>query len=277
MTAHPALANRPLIFVSNDDGIESPGIRAAVEAVLPLGEVVVVAPRRQQSSTGRGIGGGRDARLEPMDLCVGGASVRAYACDATPAQTVLHGLNVLAGLRRPDLLVSGINYGENLGTNVTLSGTVGAALEAASAGVRALAVALQTDTAFHHHYGEVDWRVAVHFTRQFAARLLDPAALPADVDVLNLVVPESATPATPWRLTRQSRHPYFSAQLQCEGLEARVGDVRIGVFCDPAAIEADSDIAAILRDHVVAVTPLSLDCTSRTDFTALAGRLGPRL
>lgn len=264
----------PLILVSNDDGIESPGIRAAVEAVLPLGDVLVVAPRRQQSSTGRGIGGGREACLEAMVFSVGGRVVQAYACDATPAQTVLHGLNVLCGDRRPDLLVSGINYGENLGTNVTLSGTVGAAIEGASTGIRALAVALQTDTAFHHVYGEVAWDTAVHFTRYFAEKMLQPEFLPADVDVLNVVVPESATAATPWRVTRQSRHPYFSAQLTRSGLDARIGDVRIGVFCDPGAVEPDSDIAAILLDHVVSVTPLSLDCTSRTDFHALAARLG---
>ncbi|MCE9616221.1 MAG: 5'/3'-nucleotidase SurE [Lentisphaerae bacterium] len=259
----------PLIFVTNDDGIESPGIRAAVAAVCSLGEVLVVAPRRQQSSTGRGIGGGKDERLTRMDFDLDGRHVRAYACDATPAQTLLHGLNVLGAGRRPDLIVSGINYGENLGTNITLSGTVGAAIEGASAGIRALAVALQTDTAFHHHYGDVDWATATHFTRLFAARLLALPALPHDVDVLNVVVPESATTITPWRVTRQSRHPYFSAQLANGGLDSRIGDARIGVFCDRGAVEADSDIAAILCDGLVSVTPLSLDCTSRTDFGVL--------
>lgn len=263
----------PLILVSNDDGIDSPGIRAAVEAVMPWGDVLVVAPRRQQSSTGRGLGGSRDARLESADFRVAGRTITAFTCDATPAQTVLHGLNVLGAERWPDLIVSGINYGENLGTNISLSGTVGAALEAASVGIRALAVALQTDTAFHHHYGEVDWRTAAHFTRHFAGQLLTMGALPPDVDVLNVVVPEGATPATPWRITRQSRHPYFSAQLPHTGRDARIGDANIGVFCDRDAIEPDSDIAAILRDKVVSVTPLSLDSTSRTDLSELQRQL----
>ena len=263
----------PLIFVSNDDGIESPGIRATVEAVCVLGEVLVVAPRRQQSTTGRGLGGHKDERLTPAHFPVGGASVRAFTCEATPAQTVLHGLNVLCAGRRPDLMVSGINFGENLGSNITLSGTVGAAIEAASVGVPALASSLQTDMSFHHNYGEVDWHAAVHFTRYFAQRMLAHGPLPADVDLMNLVIPESATPETPWRLTRQSRPPYFSTQLTESGLDARIGDGRVGVFCDRGAIEPDSDIAAILYDKIVSVTPLSLDFTSRTDFSMLAHRL----
>lgn len=264
----------PLIFVTNDDGIESPGLRAAVSAVLPLGDVVVAAPRRQQSSTGRGLGGARHERLVAADLCVDGVAVRAFSCEATPAQTVLHALGVLGAGRRPDLVVSGINYGENLGTNISLSGTVGAALEAASAGVRSLAAALQTDTAFHYVYGNVNWSAASHFVRQFARLMLSGAELPPDVDVLNVVIPESASEVTPWRLTRQSRHPYFSAQLPGGDLQnCSIGDARIGVFVDPAALEPASDIAAILRDHVVSVTPLSLDCTSRADFGALEQQL----
>jgi len=267
--------NRPLILISNDDGIESPGLRAAVEAVRPLGELLIVAPRRQQSSTGRGIGGHKQARLVPMEYVSNGVSVRAYACEATPAQTVLHGLGVLCRERKPDLLVSGINYGENLGTNITLSGTVGAAVEGACVGIPALAASLQTDTAFHHHYGDVTWTAAQHFVRYFAERML-AARMPHDVDLINLVVPETATPATPWRVTRQSRHPYFSALLSEGHLESCIGDAQIGVFLKHEVVEPDSDIAAVLREGVVSVTPLSLDSTSRTDFGALDRRLrGP--
>lgn len=265
--------SRPLILITNDDGIESPGLRAAAAAVMPLGDLLVVAPRRQQSSTGRGLGGGKDEKLVAVPFAVQGVAVRAYCCDATPAQTVLHGLHVLGAARRPDLVVSGINYGENLGTNITLSGTVGAALEGACAGIRALATALETDTAFHHQYGDVDWSGAQHFVRYFAQRLLE-GPLPPDVDVLNVVIPESATAATPWRVTRQSRHPYFSAQWPSNGLETRLGDARIGVFLDPSVLEPDSDIAAVLRERIVSVTPLSLDCTSRTDLEALQRGLG---
>jgi 5'-nucleotidase len=263
---------RPLIFVTNDDGIDSPGIRAAVHAVLPLGEVVVLAPRHQQSSTGRGMYGDRATRLVPGTVLVDGRAITAFSCDASPAQTVLHGLTVLASERAPDLLVSGINYGENLGTNVTLSGTVGAALEAASVGIPALAVSLQTEHVYHAAYGELDWATAEHFARQFAKRLLRER-LPADVDVINVVVPETATPATPWRVTRQSRHAYFSVHMPERSVESRIGDARLGVYLEPDAVEPDSDIAAILRDGHVSVTPLSVDCTSRTDMRALDATL----
>jgi 5'-nucleotidase len=263
---------RPLIFVTNDDGIDSPGIRAAVHAVLPLGDVVVRAPRRPPAATGRGLYGDRTTRLVPGTVAVDGREIPAFSCDASPAQTVLHGLTVLASERVPDLLVSGINYGENLGTNVTLSGTVGAALEAASAGIPALAVSLQTDHVFHQAYGDVDWAVARHFARMFAERLLRKR-LPADVDIINVVVPEAATPATPWRVTRQSRHAYFSIRMPERSVESCIGEARFGIYLEPNAVEPDSDIAAILRDGHVSVTPLSIDCTSRADMAALDAAL----
>jgi 5'-nucleotidase len=196
---------RPLILLTNDDGIESPGLRAAAEAVLDLGDLLIAAPRHQQSSMGRSLWGNRNDRLEPWDYEVLGQRVPAYACNAAPALTVLHALHVLCTGRRPALAVAGINYGENLGRNVTLSGTVGAGLEAASLGVPALAMSLQTDVESHYCHGEEDWTGAKHFTRWFARRMLR-ARMPHDVDVLNVNVPRGASADTPSRITRLSRH-----------------------------------------------------------------------
>ena len=74
------------ILVTNDDGIESPGLRAAVEAVLPLGRVIVVAPSRQQTSMGRSLSGDKDAYLQPSEFRANGTRVDAYRCDCTPAR-----------------------------------------------------------------------------------------------------------------------------------------------------------------------------------------------
>ena len=124
---------RPLILITNDDGIRSPGLRAAVEAVADLGEVFVVAPQDQQSGTGRAIVGQRGQTPVEESLLVWGTPMKAYSVAGSPAMAVLYALLVLVP-RRPSLAIAGINYGENLGTDVTVSGTVGAALEAADLG-----------------------------------------------------------------------------------------------------------------------------------------------
>lgn len=263
---------KPLILVTNDDGIASPGLMAAVRAVLPLGDVVVVAPRAQQTSMSRSLPP-TDGVLEPVPLEVDGREVPAYALDGSPAYAAMYGILLLTRERKPDLVVSGVNYGENLGSGTTISGTVGAAFQAAAMGVRALAVSLQTDPAFHFHHGEVDWSTAIYFTRYFAERLL-ACELPPDVDVLKVDIPEDATPQTPWRVTRQSRHAYYANFLAEVFNDGRVGgriDYHVGVI--PEYVEPDSDIYAFLKERVVSVTPLSIDCTSRVDLSQLAEQL----
>ena len=255
----------PLIFVTNDDGIESPGLRAAVEAVLPLGDVLVVAPSEQQTSMGRSMPP-TDGVLHPVDYVVNGVQVPAYHIHGAPAQAVLYGFLVLCADRKPDVLVSGINYGENLGTGITISGTVGAALQGASMGVPSLAVSLETSHEFHYHHGDVDWHTAVHFTRMFTERLLD-CPMPFDVDVLKVDIPADATPETPWQLTRLSRHSYYVSYIQSPlGGELLGGKVGYRVGVRPEELEPGTDVYAFLIERVVSVTPLSLDMTSRVDF-----------
>jgi 5'-nucleotidase len=257
---------RPLILVTNDDGFEAEGLWAAVEAVLPLGEVLVVAPDRQWSGAGRSMPHHVTGHLAEGWVEVDGQPVRAYAIDATPALTVIHGVVELAP-RRPSLVVSGINFGANLGTEVTVSGTVGAALEGGAFGIPAMAVSLEMDPAFHltgdesAHFG-----AAAAFTNLFADYLLTNG-MPYDVHALNINVPNDATPDTPWWLASLSRRRYFEPQApdrangQCRPGYRLLGDGRQAEF--------DSDVWAVLVDRVVAVTPLSLDLTSRVDFGEL--------
>ncbi len=264
----------PLILVTNDDGIHSPGLHAAVEAALPLGDLLVVAPATQQTSMGRSLPP-TDGILHPTPLTINGQTVEAYAINGSPAQAVLYGVLVLAQERKPDLAISGINYGENLGSGVTISGTVGAALQAASMGMPALAISLETDHAFHYEHGDVEWDAAIHFTRYFARRLLR-CAMPPDVDVLKVDVPAEATPQTPWRITRLAREPYYASYLKEPPPNGALGGqlgYRVAVNLD--TLSPDSDIYAFLVDRVISVTPLSLDCTSRVDFDTVAHLLSP--
>ncbi len=258
----------PCFLVTNDDGIHSPGLRAAVEALLPLGDVIVVAPTYQQTSMGRSMPP-TDGIVHPIPYRVRDRDVPAYHVDATPAVAVLYGMLLFCQERKPDVLVSGINYGENLGTGITISGTVGAALQGAAMGVPSLAISLETDHDFHYHHGDVEWGVAQHFTRLFAEKLLS-CDLPFDVDVLKVDVPEDATRETPWRVTRLSRRSYYVSYLVAPREDGQLGGklhYRLGVR--PEEVEPGTDIHAFLVERVVSVTPLSLDMTSRVDLNAL--------
>ncbi|HOO58477.1 MAG TPA: 5'/3'-nucleotidase SurE, partial [Anaerolineaceae bacterium] len=140
--------NKPQILLTNDDSIDSPGLWAAAEALAPIGFVHVVAPRVQQTSMGRALPRESDGHIEPRTMTVRGQEWQVYAVGGSPAQAFLHGYYEVLGFK-PDLVVSGINYGENVASGVTISGTVGAALEAATFGIPALAVSLQTPVQRH--------------------------------------------------------------------------------------------------------------------------------
>ena len=261
----------PLILITNDDGITSPGLQAAVEAALPLGEILVVAPNRQWSGAGRSMPW-TEGRITPFPMMVDGQPVTAYQVDASPALVVLYTVLEMAP-RTPSLLISGINFGENMGSDVTISGTVGAALQAAVSGVPALASSLQTPKETHVAMSsDIDFAAAIHFTRLFARRMLE-LELPHDVDMLKLDVPDIATPETTWRLTRASRHSYF-VTLPPERVDpAQPLTLDYATIADPNATEPDSDIYALAVDRVVSVAPISIDLTSRADFATLEALL----
>ena len=256
---------RPLILVSNDDGFDSPGVAAAAHAVGALGDVVVAAPCHQWSGAGRSFSGEATGVVEPREMSFNGTALEAYCIDGTPAQVILYAVLELVP-RLPDLVVVGINYGENLGSDVTISGTVGAALQGATHGIPSLAVSLQTPKETHADPSDdVDFTAAKHFTRLFARCLL-ASSLPFDVDVLKVDIPMDATPETPWRLTRVSRQAYYRAIPARRKALSQPGPMDYQALQDLESVERDSDIHALAAERAVAVSPLSLDLTSRTDF-----------
>lgn len=259
---------QPIILFTNDDGIESPGLWSAVEAYHGLGELLVCAPREQQSGMGRSLPIASEGRIYAREVNINGSAVTAYAADGTPAQTVQHGVLELAP-RQPALVVSGINYGENTGNGVTVSGTVGAAIEAASLGIPALAISQQTPKGLHLSYSpDVDFSAAAHFARYFGERLMK-GALPDDVDLLKIDVPLNATPDTEWRMTRLSRRRvYWPTRPERVALN-EIGKLGYALDMDPAHAEPDSDVYTVLHEGLVSVTPISLDMTSRTDLFRL--------
>lgn len=173
-----ASSERPIILVTNDDGITAPGIRNLVEAVRPLGEVIVVAPDSPQSGTGHAITIGHPLRLDRVDQF---EDVEAWQCSGTPVDCVKLARDKVLH-RRPDICVSGINHGANHAINVLYSGTMSAAMEAAIEGVPSAGFSL-LDFAF-----DADFTVAAEVAHAVAQRLLERKLPPHTL--LNVNIPK---------------------------------------------------------------------------------------
>src|SRR5689334_21896535 len=166
----------PRILVTNDDGYFSPGIQALADALQPIGDVVIVAPQTEASAVGHALTLRRPLRLEHV-------GARVYAVDGTPTDCVNIAIaEVLDG--KPDLVVSGINKGLNIGDDVTYSGTVAGALEGALLGYPAIAVSLQ----FTH--GDWDFGPAARVAAALAKGILERPLPPRTF--LNVNVPQGA-------------------------------------------------------------------------------------
>lgn len=260
--------NKPHILLTNDDGIRSPGLWAAASELSKIGYVTVAAPRDQSSGMGRSLPSASDGIITKEQVQVNGQSWDVYAVGGSPAQAVLHGIFEIVP-RKPDLVVSGINYGENVGLGVTISGTVGAAMEAASLGFPALAISQETDT--HHHLSysdEIDFKPAGHFAAYFAKLLLEKKMFDG-VDLLKVEVPRHATPETEWRMARLSRHRYYEPFVTPRPSWDVPGS--IGYKHDNMLDHEpeDTDVYVLRKQKMVAVTPINLDMTAPVDLKKL--------
>lgn len=170
-------SKKPLILITNDDGVNALGLSKLIEAIAPLGEVVVVAPDGPRSGMSSAITAINPIRIS---LLKNDGDLKIYSCTGTPVDCVKIGIDRILG-RKPDLLVSGINHGSNAAVCVIYSGTVGAAFEGCIIGVPSLAVSL-TD-----HSPCADFSEAAKFGRLVAEKVLKDG-LPTGI-CLNLNVP----------------------------------------------------------------------------------------
>ena len=260
--------NRPHILLTNDDGIRSPGLWAAARALSQIGYVTVTAPRDQSSGMGRSLPSTSDGIIEEKRVQVNDQDWTVYSVGGSPAQTVLYGiLDVMK--RKPDLVVSGINYGENVASGVTISGTVGAALEGAALGIPSLAVSLEAAPEYHLTYSdEVSFLVAAEFASRFAEMLLQKQ-FPADVDVLKVDVPSEASVDTPWQLTRVSRQRYYEPIASERPTWGEPGLLKYREAGQLDHEPEGTDVYALRKLRIVSVSPLSLDLSSRIDLAEL--------
>ena len=174
---------KPLILVSNDDGITARGIRTLVELMTQLGEVVVVAPNSPQSGMGHAITVANPLRLDLSTAFDGGliGGITAYECSGTPADCVKLAKHHVLKDRKPDLVVSGINHGSNSSVSVLYSGTMSAAIEAAIEGLPAIGFSLCD---YSH---EADFSHTHEWVKRIASQVLEHG-LPAGV-ALNVNIP----------------------------------------------------------------------------------------
>lgn len=249
---------RPLILVTNDDGIDSPGLIALASAVQAFGDLLIIAPMHQQTNMGRGGLSGTDIGIiDKRLLKVGNEDVLAYAVNGSPAQAVAHAILEIAD-RKPDFCLSGINYGENLGLAFTCSGTLGAAFEADSFGIPSIAfsrsVALEVQKS--SDFGILDWGMEEYHVAKLFEKVLAHGLADA-VRILNVNFPQGVNQFTEVRLTRQAYmsfgryvHPGVRDLDKGQSLKWAINE-------DLTSAQPDSDIYAIHVDGVISVTPMS--------------------
>jgi 5'-nucleotidase len=256
------------IVLTNDDGIDAPGLLAARKALEKVGDVLTVAPDRNRSGVGRSITFGSALHVEEREMADG---TLGYACTGTPVDCVRL---VALGLMdfEPDIVVSGINHGENLGDDITYSGTVAGAMEGIVIGVPGIAVSLSIGRPWHETVEEsMPLERELHFgtAADFTARLVRIAfkGLPPG-RILNVNAPnlprEKLRGA---RVTRLGRRFYKDELIEVRDNEGKVG---YDIYNNPPGHhdEEGTDFAAIGNDEI-SVTPVHLELTDAASLQEL--------
>ena len=231
------------ILVTNDDGIFSEGIKLLAESLGEIAEVIVVAPDREQSATGHALTLTRPLRMQRMQE-------NWYAVDGTPTDCVNLGVLSLLKDHPPDFVVSGINFGFNLGDDVTYSGTVSACFEGNLLGIPSIALSQEVAEGFN-------FERAARFARQLVETLLtpEPWALPSDL-LLNVNVPAGEIEGVSF--TRLGRRYYKQSVI--ENLDPR-GRKYYWIAGTPQWREESGTDYEAVTSRRISVTPLHLDLT----------------
>jgi 5'-nucleotidase len=242
-----------IILLSNDDGIHSDGINVLAERLQDVGELYTVAPDREQNSMSHALTLHRPLRVYPM-------GAKRFAVDGTPTDCVKLALTGLLPVR-PDLVVSGINKGPNLGDDIIYSGTVSAAIEGALLGVPGLAVSLVT-------FENFDFQPAAEFTAKLVSHIQEKAIPPETL--LNVNVPSLPKDQIKgWRLTRQGKRHYSETIVERIDPRGRkyywIGGDNLGF-----AQEDGTDCVAV-HEGYISVTPLQVDLTNHRFLTEARG------
>jgi 5'-nucleotidase len=241
-------SNKPLIFISNDDGVNAKGINELIKAVRSLGEIVVVAPDHARSGMSSAITATAPVRVKKVhqepDLTI-------YSCSGNPADCVKIGFNELVS-RTPDVLLTGINHGSNSAVAVIYSGTVGASFEGAIVDVPSLAISL-TD-----HHLDADFSEAVKYGKIIAERLLQEG-LPKGIS-LNLNIP-NIPEVKGLKICKQTIGFWDKEVMTAQDPQGQKIYWLTGYFANEEPDNIDSDEWALANGYA-ALTPLQVDMTA---------------
>lgn len=244
------------ILLTNDDGIRAPGIGALWNELKHVAEIIVAAPAQQQSATGHSI-----TVYHPIwvnDHSFDDSRITGWRIGGTPADSVKIALDALMK-EKPDLVVSGINHGPNLATDVLYSGTVSAAVEGAMHGIPSIAVSLAT-------YGTASFDTAARYCRELIQQIKD--GIFPDFSLLNINVP-----AVDWKEIRGvsiTRLGWIEYENAFEKRTDPHGRTYYWMAGTPAAIHhaEDTDVFA-LQNHRISITPIHFDLTDYTQNPSL--------
>ena len=250
---------KPLILITNDDGVKAPGIRALINYIRPFGNVVVVAPDRPQSGTAHAVTIAHPLRLE---LIAKEEYYEEYSCNGTPADCVKLAFKIVMR-RRPDFLFSGINHGSNASINIIYSGTMAAVLEGALAGVPSVGFSL------NNYSLNADFGPSETFIKSIASNVIT-GGLPDGV-CLNVNIPDvSVEKIIGIKLCRQAAGTWQEDFDEREDPNGRKYYWMKGVYVHTGDGE-DTDQWAVEHNYV-AVVPVQFDFTSTHGMELLTGR-----
>jgi len=241
----------PLILLTNDDGISAPGLETLVTSLEGIGDLYIVAPENEQSAVAHALTLHRPLNVRRL-------SGRSYSINGTPTDCVVLAVNRILPCR-PDIIVSGINRGGNLGDNITYSGTVAAAMEGTLLGIPSVAVSLVLS--YNNDYGIMQLREKFSRASEYVRRLIETAiaqGVPADT-LLNINIPDTED-IKGVKITRQGRLSYDNAIKEIDDPWGR-RCYWIGGGSPQWETGNNTDLDAIKQGYV-SITPVHLDMTN---------------
>ena len=263
------MQSKPLVLVVNDDGVFSPGLSAVCDSLYDCFDLLIVAPHKQQTSMGRSYPLVEDLGvLEKVKVKTEQNTFDAYSVHSSPSYAVAYAIKELAD-RKPDLCISGINYGENLGKTITYSGTIGAAMQAADFNIPAIAISRPTDLSIIHDksYPNLDWSLSKKIIRKWALKVIKKG-MPFSAPIININVPERTEDSDYFEYTFQSNLEMFDFKTPPQ----RDFNKPFVLPCDKRTnfkeAEKGSDIYAVCVDKVTSITPIECNLTFNKFITS---------
>ena len=239
---------KPLILITNDDGVQAKGIQSLIEAIKPLGEIIVLAPDGSRSGMSSAITSHIPLRLHQLEQ---EENLTVYSCTGTPVDCVKLAINEILD-RKPDLVISGINHGSNAAICVIYSGTMGAAIEGCIFGIPSFGVSL-TD-----HSSNADFSEATKYARIVAEKILEEG-LPEGV-CLNVNVPNNNN-IKGMKVCTQTPGRWISEFMKSKDAAGKDIYWLTGVFDNFSPNEESTDEWALANDYV-SIVPCKIDMTA---------------